>query len=185
MGQTPFLDWCERVMRSKLEPMKKVARTLRYYQALSLNWFRAKGKISSGVAECFRYNAKFTMKKAYGFRTYDGAKIALYHKLGKLPVTKTRPQNLLTRQLCLSAMELSGGCSYARTSASRDRGRRGGLWVVKAVSVVDSDRRAIERIDPLALLPPRPGVSEPSRTSSRPGGQARGVFTLEEPIVGH
>jgi len=37
-----FLDeWCRRVMRSRIEPMKKVARTLRNHQDLLLNWFRA------------------------------------------------------------------------------------------------------------------------------------------------
>ncbi len=38
-------------MRSQLEPMKKVARTLRNHRELFLNWFRAKGALSSGVVE--------------------------------------------------------------------------------------------------------------------------------------
>ena len=81
-----FLDrWCTRVMRSKLEPMKKVARTLRVHRPLILNWFRAKGTMSSGVVEGFNYNVKLTMRKAYGFRTYEGAEVALYHRLGRLP----------------------------------------------------------------------------------------------------
>lgn len=80
-----FKNWCVRVMRSKLEPMKKVARTLRKHEALILNWFRAKGTMSSGVVEGFNYNVKLGMRKAYGFRTYEGAEIALYHQLGKLP----------------------------------------------------------------------------------------------------
>src|SRR5262249_32628653 len=47
-----FLDeWTRRVMRSRLEPMKKVARTLRSHQPLILNWFRAKGEVSSGAVE--------------------------------------------------------------------------------------------------------------------------------------
>ncbi len=38
-----FLDqWCTRVMRTKIEPMKKVAKTLRSHRALILNWFKAK-----------------------------------------------------------------------------------------------------------------------------------------------
>jgi hypothetical protein len=37
-----FLDqWCSRAMRSKIEPMKKVARMLRSKRDLILNWFRA------------------------------------------------------------------------------------------------------------------------------------------------
>jgi transposase len=40
-----FLDyWCARAMRSRLEPMKKMARMLRRHDALLLNWF--KGQVS-------------------------------------------------------------------------------------------------------------------------------------------
>jgi transposase len=78
-------EWCGRVMRSRLKPLKKVAGMLRRHHDLILNWFRAKGTISSGVVEGLNYNAKLTMKKAYGFRTPQGVKIALYHRLGALP----------------------------------------------------------------------------------------------------
>ena len=38
-----FLDrWCTRVMRSKIEPMKKEAKTIRKHKQLILNWFKAK-----------------------------------------------------------------------------------------------------------------------------------------------
>ncbi len=81
-----FLDqWCTRVMRSKLEPMKKQARSLREHRELLLNWFRAKGEISSGSVEGLNNKAKLTMRKAYGFRSIQGIEIALYHQLGKLP----------------------------------------------------------------------------------------------------
>ena len=81
-----FLDhWCTRTMRSKLEPMKKVARMLRGHRELLLNWFRAKGQLSSGVVEGFNTKAKLTTRKAFGFRTYHGLEIALYHTLGALP----------------------------------------------------------------------------------------------------
>jgi len=78
-------SWCTRVLRSKLEPMKKVVHTLRRHEALILNWFRAKGTMSSGVVEGLNYNVKLTMRKAYGFRTYEAAEMALYHRLGELP----------------------------------------------------------------------------------------------------
>ena len=78
-------DWTTRVLRSRLEPMKKVARTLRGHEDLILNWFRAKGLFSSGMVEGFNYNVKLTMRKAYGFRTYNAVEVALYHRLGKLP----------------------------------------------------------------------------------------------------
>ncbi len=82
-----FLDkWCTKTMRSKIEPMKKTARMLRQHRQLLLNWFRAKGQLSSGVVEGFNNKAKLTTRKAYGFRTYYAAEIALYHTLGALPV---------------------------------------------------------------------------------------------------
>jgi transposase len=39
--------------------------------------------------EGFNTKAKLTTRKAYGFRTYRAAEIALYHALGALPVPKT------------------------------------------------------------------------------------------------
>ena len=81
-----FLDqWCTRTMRSRIEPMKKVARTLRNHRALILNWFRAKGTISSGTVEGLNNKMKLTTRKSYGFRTYEAIEIALYHNLGRLP----------------------------------------------------------------------------------------------------
>lgn len=80
-----FLDqWCYRTMRSQLEPMKKMARTLRNHRELILNWFRAKGALSSGAVEGFNNKVKLTTRKAYGFRTYEAIEIALYHSLGAL-----------------------------------------------------------------------------------------------------
>ena len=81
-----FLDeWCTRTMRSKIEPMKKVAKTLRRHRDLILNWFRAEGAISAGIVEGLNNKAKLTMRKAYGFRTAKAIEIALYHQLGDLP----------------------------------------------------------------------------------------------------
>jgi transposase len=81
-----YLDrWCTRVMRSKIEPMKKVAKTIRNHKPLILNWFKAKKMFSSGVVEGLNNKAKVTTRKSYGFRTYRAAELALYHTLGDLP----------------------------------------------------------------------------------------------------
>jgi transposase len=81
-----FLDeWCTRTMRSKIEPMKKAAQTLRRHRELVLNWFRAEGAISAGIVEGLNNKAKLTLRKAYGFRTAEAIEIALYHQLGDLP----------------------------------------------------------------------------------------------------
>jgi len=78
-------DWCKQAMRSRIEPMKKVAKTLRGHRELILNYFRAKKKLSSGVVEGLNNKAKLTMRKSYGFRTFHVTETALYHTLGKLP----------------------------------------------------------------------------------------------------
>jgi len=81
-----FLDqWCTRTLRSRIEPMKKVARSLREHRDLILNWFRARGTVSAGAVEGLNNKAKLTTRKAYGFRTYKGIETALYHTLGALP----------------------------------------------------------------------------------------------------
>jgi len=81
-----FLDaWCQRAMRSRLEPMKKVARMLRAHEELLMNWFRARGEISSGAVEGLNNKLRVITRRSYGFGTYDGMKIAMYHALGRLP----------------------------------------------------------------------------------------------------
>jgi transposase len=81
-----FLDkWCTRAMRSRLEPMKRFAKTLRRHRPLLLNWFAAKGEIALGVVEGMNTNAKLAIRKARGFRTYEVIETALYHELGRLP----------------------------------------------------------------------------------------------------
>ncbi len=78
-------DWCRQVMRSRIEPMKNIARSLRQHRELILNYFRAQKLLSSGVVEGLNNKAKVTMRKSYGFRTFRCLELALYHSLGKLP----------------------------------------------------------------------------------------------------
>ena len=78
-------EWCNRAMRSRLEPLKKVARTLREHEDLLLNWFRAEGTISAGSIEGFNNHAKVIIRKAYGYKSSHTAITALYHGLGELP----------------------------------------------------------------------------------------------------
>ena len=81
-----FLDfWCHHTMRSRIEPMKKIARMLRAHRELLLNYFKAKKQFSSGVVEGLNNKAKVTMRRSYGFRTFRILELALYHSLGKLP----------------------------------------------------------------------------------------------------
>lgn len=81
-----FLDqWCARTMRSRIEPMKGVAKMIRRHKGLILNWFRAKKQFSSGIVEGLNNKARATTKRAYGFRSFKCLEIALYHTLGQLP----------------------------------------------------------------------------------------------------
>ena len=85
-GAGRFLDeWCRQVMRSRIEPMKKIARSMREHRELILNYFPAQKLLSSGVVEGLNNKAKVTMRKSYGFRTFRCLELALYHSLGKLP----------------------------------------------------------------------------------------------------
>jgi len=51
--------------------------------SLLLNWFKAKKEIALGAVEGFNNKAKVTTKKAYGFKSFEVIKVALYHTLGK------------------------------------------------------------------------------------------------------
>ena len=75
-------------MRSKIEPMKKMARSLRDKRELILNWFHADGAISAGIVEGFNNKLKLVTRKSYGFRTKKSYEIALYHNLVALPERK-------------------------------------------------------------------------------------------------
>jgi len=78
-------EWCARVQKTDLEPMKRVARMLLAHEDLLLNWFEAKGTLSSGVVEGMNYKVKLAMRKAYGYRSLDVIKTVLYHQMGSLP----------------------------------------------------------------------------------------------------
>jgi transposase len=78
-------EWTRLAMWSRIEPMKKLATTLREHRYELENWFLARGSFAAGATEGFNNKARITTRKAYGFRTYDYVEIALYHALGDLP----------------------------------------------------------------------------------------------------
>ncbi len=77
--------WCDCALRSRLEPMQKVARMLRNQEELLLNWFRAKGQLSSGSGEGLNNKTRVVTRRAYGLRAFNAREIALYQALGRLP----------------------------------------------------------------------------------------------------
>jgi transposase len=81
-----FLDqWTSDAVHSRIDPMAKLARTLRGHRTPLLNWFRARNAFAAGAVEGLNLKARVTTRIAYGFRTYEHAETALYHRLGKLP----------------------------------------------------------------------------------------------------
>jgi transposase len=72
-------------LRSRLEPMRQVARRLRAHEEVILNWFRAKGEISYGPVEGLNHTIRVVTRRSYGFHTYRAMETALYHDLGRLP----------------------------------------------------------------------------------------------------
>jgi hypothetical protein len=73
-------------MRSRIEPMKKIARSLRQHRELILNYFRAKKTISR---DCGRPEQQVQRRshheKIVRLRTFRVLELYLYHALGKLP----------------------------------------------------------------------------------------------------
>ena len=81
-----YLDtWCNKANRSRLRPMKDIAKMLLNHRELMLNWFRAKKKYNSGIVEGLNYKVNTLVRKAFGFRSFDVIETALYHQMGDLP----------------------------------------------------------------------------------------------------
>lgn len=77
--------WCNRAMRSQLKPIKKFVRTVRRHQNLMMNWFKAKKAYSSGAVEGLNRKINLVTRRAYGYKSFDTLKIALFHTMGGLP----------------------------------------------------------------------------------------------------
>ena len=77
-------------MRSRIEPTKKIAGSLRQHRELILKYFRAQKLISSGVVEGLNNKAKVTMRKSYGFRT---TRYSHWHFITRLASCLSRNQS--------------------------------------------------------------------------------------------
>ena len=72
-------------MRSKIELLKKFAKSMRKHKPLILNYFEGLKEFSSGVVEGLNNKARVGMRRAYGIRGKKTLELVLYHQLGKLP----------------------------------------------------------------------------------------------------
>lgn len=80
--------WTTKVMRSRIEPMKVVAKTIRNHEQLILNWFEAKGQLHLGAVEGLNNKLKSSIRNSYGIKTFKILEVMLYHRLGDLPVSE-------------------------------------------------------------------------------------------------
>ena len=78
-------NWRELVKEAELQPMTKVAEMLQNHRELLLNYFRAKKSFNSAIVEGLNLKINLTIRKAFGFRSFQVLQTALYHQLGELP----------------------------------------------------------------------------------------------------
>ena len=99
-----FLDrWCTRTMRSRLDPMKEVARMLRSHRDLILNWFRARGQFSSGRCRGLQRQGQSDYQKGIWVSHLPGAGSRFVSHTWRPAGASTYPQILLTRPIVLVA----------------------------------------------------------------------------------
>jgi len=77
--------WTTKAMRSRLEPMKRVAQMLRTHEEEILNWFKIKFDVALGATEGFNGKVRVFTKRAFGYRTVPAMKRALFHGLSGFP----------------------------------------------------------------------------------------------------
>jgi transposase len=77
--------WLRRATRSKITPIKRVAKTIRRHRELILNWFRIQKEFSNGITEGCNRKVDLAIRRAYGFRSFEVFKVAMFHNFGQLP----------------------------------------------------------------------------------------------------
>jgi transposase len=80
-----FDDWYAWAIRSRLEPMKKVARMLKSRLANILTWFQH--PISNATSEGFNSRIQAIKSNARGFRNFENYRIRILFFCGKLALT--------------------------------------------------------------------------------------------------
>ena len=94
-----FLDeWCRQTMRSRIEPMKKIARSLRNHRELILNYFRAQKLLSSGVVEGLKQQGQSNDEKILRFSHLPSPRTCPVSLTWKAARAKSYPRFFLTNQ---------------------------------------------------------------------------------------
>jgi len=89
-------------LRSQIEPMKKIARSLREHRDLILNWFRARGTVSAGSVEGLNNKAKLTTEKLMVFAPTKPLKSRYITHLASFP-SQNLPTNSVEEALLFSS----------------------------------------------------------------------------------
>jgi transposase len=76
-------QWFWMATHSRLKYLRDFAWMVRRHEEGILNYFKV--PISNGIVEGLNNKAKVISHRAYGFRTVETYKLALYHCMGKLP----------------------------------------------------------------------------------------------------
>jgi transposase len=80
-----FLNkWFWWATHSRLVPMRDFAWMLRNHEDDILNFFKL--KINAGIVEGLNRKAKVISQRAYGYRTFETFRLALYHVMANLPM---------------------------------------------------------------------------------------------------
>jgi transposase len=80
-----YLDrWFWWATHSRLEPIRKFAWMIRRHQDDILNYFKV--RIDNGAVEGLNNKAKSISHRAYGYRSAETFKLALYHSMSDLPM---------------------------------------------------------------------------------------------------
>lgn len=82
-------QWCTNVNRSKVEPMKAVARTIRKHQQGIAAWARTRE--TNGLLEAFNGLFQAAKRKARGYKRFDTIRIAFFLIAGKLDLRLLNP----------------------------------------------------------------------------------------------
>jgi transposase len=86
-------DWHSWAIRSRIEPMKEVARSIKRHWYGVVSWF--KNKISNGTVEGFNSLFQNAKAKARGYKKFETIEIIMYLITGKLDFSKVN-ENFVT-----------------------------------------------------------------------------------------
>ncbi|MDF2652020.1 MAG: family transposase [Paenibacillus sp.] len=85
-----FSSWYRWAVRSQINPMVEVAKSLKRHEEGILRWFRT--KMTNGLLEGLNSLVQATKRKARGFRTVDNFIAMAYVTVNKLKITVQQPQ---------------------------------------------------------------------------------------------